>query len=198
MTTSRTTFTSLCCLSSLLLIACSAQRSTSPYTAASDSPRDPRMADLCNSRAADLMDTDPQQAENLLRDALAADLFHGPAHNNLGVLLLHKGDLYGAATEFEWARKLLPGSPDPRLNLALTLETAGRTDDALAEYRHALGVRPGHLPTAQALTRLEVTSNQRCEDTTERLRAIALDGYSTQWRNWAMLELAKAIDRPRP
>ena len=33
-------------------------------------------------------------------------------HGNLGVLYLNRGELYEAASEFEWARRLLPGHPD--------------------------------------------------------------------------------------
>jgi hypothetical protein len=50
-------------------------------------------------------------------EALSADLFFGLAHNNLGVLYLKEDKLYEAANEFEWARKLMPGHPDPRMNL---------------------------------------------------------------------------------
>lgn len=98
----------------------------------------------------------------------------------------------------EWAGKLLPGHPDPRLNLALTLKTAGRTDDALTEYRHALEVRPGHIPSVQALTRLEVTTNQRSDDTAAHLATISLQGETPQWRNWAKMELSKARERSHP
>jgi len=78
------------------------------------------------------------RAEDLLRQALVADLVYGPAHNNLGVVYLERGDLYAAANEFEWARKLMPGHPDPRTNLALTLERAGQEYRALARYDPAL------------------------------------------------------------
>ena len=40
------------------------------------------------------MPAEPDRAEALLREALTADLFQAKAHNNLGVLLLAKGDLY--------------------------------------------------------------------------------------------------------
>ena len=182
----------VCCT----LPACAARDSTSPYTAReADRPRDSRRADQCNSRAVDLMDSDPAQAEKLLREALAADLYHGPAHNNLGVLLLAKGEFYEAAGEFEWGRKLLPGSPDPRINLALTLERAGHTDEALLEYRNALEVRPGHIPATQALARLEVTSGKRSDETLQRLKVVALEGETPEWREWAQGELSKAADR---
>jgi len=50
------------------------------------------------------------EAETLLRRALTADLYHGPAHNNLGVLYLTQGKLFEAAGEFEWARGELAGA----------------------------------------------------------------------------------------
>ena len=50
----------------------------------------------------------------------------------IGVIYLDRGEHYEAASELEWARKLLPGHPDPRVNLALLYERAGRTPDALA------------------------------------------------------------------
>jgi Flp pilus assembly protein TadD len=54
------------------------------------------------------MDSEPEKAERLLREALTADLWHGPAHNDLGVIHLRRNELYEAASEFEWARKLMP------------------------------------------------------------------------------------------
>jgi len=45
----------------------------------------------------------------------------------------------------------MPGHPDPRMNLALTLERAGRTDEAIQTYKTALEVFPGHVPTEQAV-----------------------------------------------
>jgi Flp pilus assembly protein TadD len=67
-------------------------------------------------KAAEIVTSDPEKAERLLREALTADVYHGPAHNNLGVVYLKQGELYEAAHEFEWARKLMPGHPDPRMN----------------------------------------------------------------------------------
>lgn len=150
-------------------------------------------AQALNASAAELIDSDPAQAEKLLRQALAADLYFGPAHNNLGVLYLKQGKLYEAAGEFEWARKLMPGHPDPRMNLALTLETAGRTDEALAEYNSALEVYPEHLPTIQALTRLQIRSGKGDERTHERLATIALQSSDPAWRDWAKQQLSAGL-----
>jgi len=164
------------------------------HAAASESIRDPRAAERLHQKATVLMASDPAEAEKLLREAIAADIFHGPAHNNLGTLLLARGELYEAATNFEAARKLMPGHPDPRLNLALTYEKAARYDDAIAMYNAALEVSPGHAPTVEALTRLEVTSSRTTPETTTRLRTIALEGSSEQWREWAKRQLLRQRD----
>ena len=44
------------------------------------------------------------------------------------------------AGELEWARKLPPGHPDPRVNPGLVFEAAARNDEALASYESALEV----------------------------------------------------------
>jgi hypothetical protein len=47
------------------------------------------------------------------------------------------------------------------MNLALTLEEAGKTDEAIQTHKTALEVWPGHSGTIQALARLEVVSGRR-------------------------------------
>ncbi len=165
---------------------------TSPYAESQGGAmRNPLEAQRLTLQAADLIESDPDRAELLLREALVADVYHGPAHNNLGVLFLGQDKLYEAANEFEWARKLLPGHPDPRLNLAFTLESAGRYDEALATYGTALEVYPNHLPTIQALTRLQIMRNRADSQTLEFLREIALRSDSIIWRKWAKGQLTR-------
>src|SRR5215813_9772856 len=102
-----------------------------PYFPPVAATRQVQEAERLNVLAADMIDSNPEEAERVLREALTKDLFCGPAHNNLGVLLLKQTKLYEAAHEFEWARKLMPGHPDPRVNLGLALERAGKLADAL-------------------------------------------------------------------
>jgi tetratricopeptide (TPR) repeat protein len=163
----------------------SADRTGGPYAPLTDGERDPARAQELAQQASRVIDADPVRAEELLRQALGADLYHGPAHNNLGTLYLEQGKLYEAAGEFEWARKLMPGHPDPRMNLALTLERAGRTDDALATYATALEVYPDHIPTIQALARLQLRTGRTDDRTPEFLDQIAMGGESEEWKTWA-------------
>lgn len=176
----------LVCIASSLN-ACN--RSFGPYSPETEANRDSMKAQKLTQHAA--QETDADKAEKLLREALTADLYHGPAHNNLGVLYLKKGLLYEAAGEFSWASKLLPGHPDPRMNLALTMEKAGRTEEALAAYASALEVYDGHIPTMQALSRLRVKSGREDDRTRPMLEEIALKGEDEKWRTWARTQLIK-------
>lgn len=173
-----------------------ATRRPGPYGPQAEARRDPRAADRLNTEAMEAFNSDPARAEKLLREALTVDLFHGPAHNNLGVLLLDRGLLYEAAQEFEWARRLMPEHPDPRMNLALTLERAGRTDDALTAYASILESSPEHIPTIQALARLQVRTGRADARTDDLLREIAFRSSAPAWRRWAREQIARRADEP--
>ena len=173
-----------------LAAACSSPRSSGPYTTAAEGARHTARAEQLSRQAADLMEVDLEGAERLLREALSADLFFGPAHNNLGVVFLKQGKRYEAAAEFEWARKLMPGHPDPRVNLAMTLEEAGKAEEALASYSAALEVYAGYLPAVQGIARLTVRSGRHDERLAEWLEQIAERNEDPAWRDWAREEIA--------
>ena len=169
--------------------ACAApERGVGPYSAQESGQRNTAAAERLTKEAADLIGTDADRAEELLREALAEDLFFGPAHNNLGVVFLERGELYEAASEFEWARKLMPGHPDPRLNLAITLDRAGQSDQALSAYTATLEVYPGHIGAIQGLARLAVLEGRSNPQLPAWLERIALEGESESWRSWAQKE----------
>jgi len=176
----------------ILLGAGCSSKPVGPYSPLTDDNRQTAKAEKLNHQAADLMEDDPKKAEELLREALTADLYHGPSHNNLGILYLKQKKLYEAANEFEWARKLMPGHPDPRMNLAFTLESAGRVDEAIQMYATALEVYPDHIPTVQALARLQVRAKRTDERTERFLQEIALKGETDEWKVWARKQLARA------
>lgn len=176
------------------LVACQSGAS-GPYAPVSDVQRSTVEAEALNRRAADLIEDEPAEAERLLREALTKDIFYGPAHNNLGVVFLAQGKLYEAANEFEWARKLLPESPDPRINLALVLERAGRVDEALASYESALEVAPESIGAKQGIARLMLSSTRSDERMVEWMKDIALRGESVRWREWATTRLVSTSPR---
>ena len=179
-------------ISFVFIVAGCAHPINSPYQTPHEAARNPLRAQELTQQAADFLDDDPEKAERLLREALSADLYHGPAHNNLGVLYLSQSKLYEAANEFEWARKLMPGHPDPRMNLALTLQRAGRIDEALATYDTALEVYPNHLPTIQALARLQLRHHRTDDRTPGFLKEIALRG-GRDWQQWARRQMTQRL-----
>ncbi|MEM9372530.1 MAG: tetratricopeptide repeat protein [Planctomycetota bacterium] len=168
----------------------------SPYRGGEPDRRDPRLADQLTRRAVEATTSDPERAERLLRDALAADLYHGPAHNNLGVLLLDDGRLYEAANEFEWARKLMPGHPAPRVNLGIVLERGGSIDEAIEQFEAALLAVPEDLAASQALARCQLRYARTDSRTLDRLRLIAARA-GPRWRDWA-LQQALVLDSDPP
>ena len=173
----------LLALAAVPMVGCESG-SRSPYAADREVTRNPELARELNAKATQAMKDNPAEAERLLRDALTADLYHGPAHNNLGILLLARGDLYEAAGEFEWARKLMPGHPDPRVNLALALERGGQINEALIAYDAALEVYPNYLPALQGKSMLQVANGLVDDSTRDAVEEIAMRG-DAEWREWA-------------
>ena len=172
-------------IASALLLGSCAGPGSGPYEPLSEAQRNTTRAEALNRDAAELIGSDDEGAEKLLREALTEDLFFGPAHNNLGVVFLGQGKLYEAAAEFEWARKLMPGHPDPRVNLALCMEQAGRVDDALESYEAALQVWPEYLPAVQGIARATVRARREDPRMARWLEVIAMQGEDEGWRGWA-------------
>lgn len=179
----------------LCLVGCQSS-APHPYDPPSRVDRMPAEALRLSKEAGSLLDSDEEAAEGMLREALGLDLFCGPAHNNLGVLFLKRGDLYEAAQEFEWARKLLPGNPDPRVNLAITLERAGQTAEAIEAYQAALAAAPEYLPAVQGLASLRWREGREAVDSAQ-LRLIRSRSSDERWRRWAGERLV-AEDRRSP
>jgi len=178
-----------------LLTGCRTQSTVSPYQVPSEAERATSVAEKLNREAADVIDSNPAKAESLLRDALTKDLYYGPAHNNLGVVFLHQQKLYEAAHEFEWARKLLPGNPDPRVNLALTLERAGRLDEAFKTYETALEVAPEDLAAIEGLASLALRTRREEPRLHGWLEQLALASSDPAWSSWAHLHLSATAIR---
>ncbi len=175
------------------VLACTSCRSTptGPYSTPVEGSRSTIEAERLNREAADILRTDPARAEVLLREALTHNLFYGPAHNNLGVVFLAQDKLYEAANEFEWARKLLPDSADPRINLALCMERAGRTTDALRAYDSALEVAPESLAAMQGAAALTIRAGHDDPRLRTWIEHITLRSTEPDWREWALLRNSK-------
>lgn len=192
---------STCLLACLAAISCAmapgcSSNARGPYNAQAGEQRDIRKAEEIYQQAVATIASDPEKAKSLLREALGFDLYHGAAHNNLGVLMLGEGRLYDAAEEFEWARKLMPGHPEPRVNLAITLERGGKHGDAIDAAKTALEIRPGHMGALQTLAYIQIREGLVDKSTKGYLDAIVCRADDAQWRDWAARQRLKLDSAP--
>lgn len=164
---------------------CGGQGQRGPYSTEHSVQRDMVAAEAAYQQARPLRGEDPEAAEALLREALTFDLYHGPAHNDLGVLLLQQGRLYDAAVEFEWARKQMPGHPDPRVNLAIALELGGKVDAALEAAQAAIDVQAGYLPALQTMAWIQLRYDLIDDGTVALLETIRAHSDDPTWRDFA-------------
>lgn len=167
-----------------------------PYVSTGEQLRDPALAEQRYREAVALLadkpsDDDRAEAEQLFRAALGFDLYHGPAHNNLGVLLLNQDRLYDAAEEFEWARKLLPGNPEPRVNMAIALERGGKHVEAIEAAKTALEVAPGNLAAMQTIALVQVREGMQDTATPGLLAQIRQRSDDAKWTNWSCMQEAR-------
>ena len=89
--------------------------------------------------------------ETLWRDTLTKNPGCWLAHNNLGTVLLSRGDLSDAIARFEVTLQLHPDYPEGHANLANALSESGRIDEAVEHYQRALQLDPQHPGVHNAL-----------------------------------------------
>jgi tetratricopeptide (TPR) repeat protein len=82
---------------------------------------------------------DSGRAEEIFRDVVARAPDSGSGHNNLGFVLLEKGDAQSAKAEFEKAQELGYGNPEfSAANIACALYVLGDAAGALEGFRRCL------------------------------------------------------------
>jgi Flp pilus assembly protein TadD len=125
------------------------------------------------------------EATELLKDALTADVTFGPAHNNLGRVYYQKKQYYAAAWEFQYAAKLLPHHAEPRNNLGLVFEAVGDYDKAVGHYEEALLIEPNNPELIGNLTRSCLNRGDRGPEVRQLLNDLILRDTQPHWTEWA-------------
>ncbi len=87
----------------------------------------------------------PQQAIDLIRDALAVDGVNALYHSNLAAAYLAAGRLAATVAHAREALRLQPTLPDAHYNLAVGLLGQGRLDEAAAAFAEAIRLNPAHV-----------------------------------------------------
>lgn len=162
-----------------------------PTAGLSTVPPDQIDLDALIDEAIEHASSDPARAARLLGEVLSISPFHGPSHNNLGVVHLTEGDLHLAARSFNEARRLMPGHPDPRYNLGVVYSRAGRHNEALRMYDAALDLQPHHPPSLAGRASIRLQLDPGDAETIDALRRVAARPIDPVWQDWALTHLAQ-------
>ena len=131
------------------------------------------------------------ESEDILKNALAADVMFGPARNNLGLVFLKQGKLYPAAWEFENAIKLMPHQPEVRNNLGLVLEKAGKLTEASDSYGRAHELEPDNPEYLSNLAIIRVKRKLLDEETRKLLQEMVFKDTRADRIRWAKEQLIR-------
>jgi tetratricopeptide (TPR) repeat protein len=112
------------------------------------------------------------------RRALALDPSLGPAHLNLGLVLLDS-DAASAADSFHRAATLLPDQARPRYLAGQALERAGKATEAISDYEAAVLLAPQEAPIRSALAWALLRAGRAAEAEAQFRRTILLPGDTT-------------------
>jgi Tfp pilus assembly protein PilF len=166
-------------------------RSGEYKTLPNDPGRNGQVARENNAKAVEhLQKDDLSAAEKELSAALTADMFFGPAHNNLGTVYYRQKKYYQAAWEFQYAAKLMPNKAEPRNNLGMVFEAVGKLDDAAKHYEEALQIEPDTMEVVGNLAHVYVRANRKDDRTRKLLDEIVMKDTRLDWITWAREKLA--------
>jgi tetratricopeptide (TPR) repeat protein len=90
-------------------------------------------------------------SERLWGHALDLDEKSSFAHNNLGIVLIERGDLEAAIGQFRRALEIDPFFVEAHNSLAISLAAQGRSEEALEHLRRSLEIDPSDVNTRNAL-----------------------------------------------
>jgi len=136
------------------------------------------------------------EAKITLEKALDADITFGPAHNNLGTVYLHENNIYLAAWEFQYASKLMPYQPEPRSNLGLAMEAAGKFDAAIDDYDEALKMDPDNPQFLGNDARARIRRGEHDTKVRELLMQLVYVDTRPEWVDWAREKLVLMTSEP--
>lgn len=123
-----------------------------------------------------------ERALRLYQESLgfSQDLFM--VWNNLGILLMEKGNLMNAAEMFKSAADLQPSDPRPYYNIGLIYQRAGYDEPALEYYVRSLERDPRYLPSLRGAVTVGKHLDISDEPAQSRVRSALLLETDPKWR----------------
>lgn len=183
------TVLSVASLSGVILAQAGCQQGARPFSRADDQPPPPVAQQIDNasrlSREAQRLEVagDDKLAIEKYRAALAEYNELPAAWNNLGRLLMKRGDNLAAADAFKTASELSPTDPRPLTNLGALWESLGYLDDASKWYDQALQRDENHQPALRRFLLVQELRGKPDDSTPGRLKKALLIEQDPWWIN---------------
>jgi tetratricopeptide (TPR) repeat protein len=116
-------------------------RARAPVAPANDGGEELTVQQLYE-RGCALEESNPTEARDYYRRALARDESCAEAHVNLGRLLHEAGEIHAALLHYRSALRVRPGDATAAFNVGVALEDLHMVADAIAAYEHAITIDP--------------------------------------------------------
>jgi tetratricopeptide (TPR) repeat protein len=182
---------SLAAITMVLVGGCASWRNRNEKIIRVEASQDPaKAARLTDAGIKALTCGNTELASNKFLAAVDADMAYGPAHNNLGLMHYEQGNLYQAVLAFEQAMEFMEQDPTVLYNLALTLEAAGKVNEALDLYMQAAEMDPVNPNFLGNLVRLRIRMGDHDPSLVAQLQDLILIETRPEWRSWADQQLA--------
>jgi tetratricopeptide (TPR) repeat protein len=129
-------------------------------------------------------DSDPQRAIETYRAALALDDSLHNAWNNMGTLLMERGNYADAVAAFQVSADLIPSDPRPLYNIGVAYQQNGWGDEAYRNFAQALERDPSHLPSMRGFVRASEMTGRADDRTIAVIRNALLRDTDEGWRTY--------------
>lgn len=124
----------------------------------------------------------PDEAIELYRRSAATYRDFPASWNNLGALLMDKGQNMEAIEAFRVAAELAPTDPRPHTNIGLLWQRLGYLNDAADAFTLALNRDPAYLPALRESVVIDVQRDTITDETANRIRKALLQETDKAWK----------------
>jgi tetratricopeptide (TPR) repeat protein len=122
------------------------------------------------------------EAIDLYRSSIEYSADFPDVWNNLGLLLLERGEPDKAISAFSMASELNPTDPRPITNIGITNLRVGWAEDAIDDFHRALEITPSYLPALRGSIRAADLLGRAEYEDLDRIRRALLAERDEDWR----------------
>lgn len=129
---------------------------------------------------------DPARAIELYQQSHRLDDSQQLAWNNLGTLLLDRGNYADAVNAFGRASQLVPGDPRPEYNIGIAYQRNGWGEDAFRHFGNAIERDPSHMPSMRGYIRAAEMTGRADNTLLAMIKNATMRETDPEWRDYLM------------